>query len=272
MSGPPDLVAISLGGGVQSTAMALMAGEGKFGTLPDVAYFADTGWEPRHVYETVEAVKRLSPFPVETVSNGRNLARDVYDGKAANGNRFIPIPVFTLAGGMTPRQCSNQYKIDPIIQKIRERLGYSYRQRVKHRVEQWMGISVDEAARMKDSSIPWTRLRYPLVEAGLSRRDCAAWVAVHHPDVPLGKSACMGCPYHDQETWRRMAVEHPDDFAEVVKIDHRMRTPGHNDKSTPVFLHRYRVPLDEAVAMSAGTPGLFEDAEDWLCDSGACFV
>lgn len=275
MTAPPDLVAVSLGGGVQSTAMTLMAADGRFGSLPDIAYFADTGWEPTRVYQTVEAVRRLSPFPVQTVSNGRNLARDVYDGKAASGNRFIPIPVFTGDGGMTPRQCSNQYKIDPIIQEIRRRLGYSYRQRVRHQVEQWMGISTDEAARIKDSRIPWARLRYPLIEEGLSRTDCADWLAERHPDVPVGKSACIGCPYHDQETWRRIALETPEDFAAAVKIDHQMRTPGHNDKASPVFLHRYRVPLDEAVAMSAATSGLFEDVEDaetWLCDSGACFI
>lgn len=37
---------LSLGAGVQSTALALMAVEGRFGAVPDMAVFADTGWEP----------------------------------------------------------------------------------------------------------------------------------------------------------------------------------------------------------------------------------
>ena len=36
---------ISLGGGVQSSVMALMASQGAFDRIPDCAIFADTRWE-----------------------------------------------------------------------------------------------------------------------------------------------------------------------------------------------------------------------------------
>ena len=42
MSNPPMLTVLSLGGGVQSSVMALMAGEGAFARVPDCAIFADT--------------------------------------------------------------------------------------------------------------------------------------------------------------------------------------------------------------------------------------
>ena len=42
---------ISLGAGVQSTTMALMAAQGEIGPMPDCAIFADTQGEPRKVYE-----------------------------------------------------------------------------------------------------------------------------------------------------------------------------------------------------------------------------
>lgn len=38
------LRALSLGAGVQSTTMALMAAHGEIGPMPDCAIFADTGW------------------------------------------------------------------------------------------------------------------------------------------------------------------------------------------------------------------------------------
>jgi len=44
------ITVISLGGGVQSSVMALMADEGAFGPMPG-AIFADTRWEPPSVYE-----------------------------------------------------------------------------------------------------------------------------------------------------------------------------------------------------------------------------
>ncbi len=37
---------LSLGAGVQSTTLALMAAHGEIGPMPDCAIFADTGWEP----------------------------------------------------------------------------------------------------------------------------------------------------------------------------------------------------------------------------------
>ncbi len=42
---------LSLGAGVQSTTLALMAAHGEVGPMPDCAVFADTGWEPRAVYD-----------------------------------------------------------------------------------------------------------------------------------------------------------------------------------------------------------------------------
>ena len=95
-SEPPvaDLVTLSLGGGVQSTCLSLMADAGLIyeGAKPEVAYFADTGWEPAYVYETVAAVKERVSFDVETVGLGRHLGQDVADGVQPNGNRFIPDP------------------------------------------------------------------------------------------------------------------------------------------------------------------------------------
>ena len=274
-----DLVCLSLGGGVQSTAMSLMAADGYFGDQPDVAYFADTGWEPSNVYQTVEAVRGRVPWPVETVSNGRSLKEDVYNGVAANGNDFTPIPLFTSSGGMNTRQCTNQYKIAPIQKAVRERLGCEEGERVKPgtAVEQWMGISTDEVARAKPIRLKYVTTRFPLVERNLSRRDCAAYLAERHPDIPVGKSACKGCPFHDRAAWRRLAVGDPEGFAETVKIDKALREPWHNEvrnRNTLSFLHSARVPLDEAVAMDASTDSLFGDgaAEELSCDSGHCFL
>ena len=271
----PELTVLSLGGGVQSTALALMAETGRFDSKPDVAFFADTRWEPPRVYQTVAAVRERVSFPVETVDNGRSLADDVEAGVQAQGRRFTPIPLFNSDGGQGQRQCTRQYKIAPIQTAIRARLGIeTARGLAAGTVEQWMGISTDEALRASDNRLRWIRNRFPLLEAGISRRDCAEWMAEHHPDVPLGKSACVGCPYHDREAWRQIALTLPNEFARAVRIDHALRTEGHTEREfsdTLAYLHPARIPLDEAVAMSAGTDSLFPDTE-MVCDSGHCFV
>ena len=47
MNSPNALTGISLGGGVQSTVMALMAGEGAFGGLPNCSIFPTLTGKPR---------------------------------------------------------------------------------------------------------------------------------------------------------------------------------------------------------------------------------
>gem|GEM_PF-6277164 len=54
---------LSLGGGTQSTVMALLADEGRFGQRPDVAVFADTGWEPDAVYDNVGWLVQQLSYP-----------------------------------------------------------------------------------------------------------------------------------------------------------------------------------------------------------------
>ena len=48
----------------------------------------------------------------------------------------------------------------------------------------WLGISTDETIRMKNSRDRWIANRYPLIGAGMSRRDCLdRWAALY--DRPL---------------------------------------------------------------------------------------
>src|SRR5262245_44650896 len=60
---------ISLGAGVQSTTMALMASQGAISPMPECAIFADTGEEPKRVYEHLSWLMERGrlPFPVYIV-------------------------------------------------------------------------------------------------------------------------------------------------------------------------------------------------------------
>ena len=57
------LVVISLGAGVQSSTMALMAANGEL-PKPDCAIFADTGNEPKAVYTYLDFLKKILPYPI----------------------------------------------------------------------------------------------------------------------------------------------------------------------------------------------------------------
>src|SRR5207237_6999010 len=111
-------------------------------------------------------------------------------------------------------------------------------------VAQWFGISVDEWKRMRVSDVAYIVNCYPLVDRRLSRRDCIEWLQRHGYRVPP-KSACLGCPYHSNATWREMKRDRPREWAETVAFDRVIRKglPGVKGEA---FVHRSMLPLDMA--------------------------
>ena len=244
---------LSLGAGVQSTCLALMADTGVIEPPPDLAIFADTGWEPPHIYAHLEWLEsELVNLPVWRTQTG-DLAADVaatrqFDGRT--GRVSIPLYIVASGGkvGMTPRECTTRYKVRAIHRSIRQYLGVKTI-RSPCSVEIWLGITVDEAHRMRDSRDKWAVNRYPLVERRMSRSDCLAWLANQYPGLKPRKSSCMGCPYHSNRAWMEIANEYPDKFEDLCRMDDSLRsgTLTHTTTGTP-YLHRRCVPLRDAVA------------------------
>jgi len=261
---------LSLGAGVQSTTLALMAAHGEIGPMPDCAIFADTGWEPQAIYEHLAWLTspNVLPFPVHIVSDG-NIREGLVRG--AQGERWASIPAFTKSAsgtvGMIRRQGTKELKIVPICRKVRELIGLAGKRSPNHPVvEQWIGISFDEVVRMKMSVEPWQVNRFPLIEMGMTRRDCLRWLERNGYPAPP-KSSCIGCPYHSDSLWRQMREEDPDAWDDAVVIDRMIRT-GFRNLRGEVFLHRSCLPLDEAdldTLADKGQLDLFADECDGMC-------
>ena len=143
--------------------------------------------------------------------------------------------------GIGRRQCADSYEIRPIRRKVRELFGLEKRQRVPAgtAVELWLGISTDEAIRMKPSRDRWISNRYPLIEAGKSRRDCMDWWKERY-DRPLERSACVACPFQSRQRWVETKRRWPEMFAEAVEIDSNMR--GGLAFAKEPYLHPPRMP------------------------------
>ncbi len=149
MSDPLRLRILSLGAGVQSTTMALMAAHGEIGPMPDCAIFADTGAEPGPVYEHLQWLKSANvlPFPIHEVSRGNLRGELMGTDPVRQGN--YGRPPFFVAGksgaGILQRQCTRHYKVDVLTEFQRTLAGIKPRARVKTpKVEVWIGISLDE--------------------------------------------------------------------------------------------------------------------------------
>ena len=260
------LTVISLGGGVQSSVMALMASGGAFGQLPYCAIFADTHWEPPSLYTHLDWLAERLGFPVYVVDNGRSLREDAKALTNHSGNRgFIDLPLYLKgpartggrngqSDGMGRRQCTEHYKIRPVRRKVRELLALSRGQRVPTgtTVELWLGISTDEAIRMKTSRDRWIENRYPLIEAGMSRSYCLDWWEARY-ERPLERSACIGCPYQSRRRWVETKRRWPELFDEAVEIDANMR--GKLAFAKEPYLHPRRIPLAQAVRLDGAELG-----------------
>lgn len=240
------LVVISLGAGVQSSTMALMSGTGEL-PKPDCAIFADTGYEPKAVYNYLDYLKDILPYPVYVVSKG-NIKDDMLAAK--DKSNFLVAPFFTKnkntgKKGMVMRQCTNDYKIQPIRKKIRElcNVGFGKHFPKDQYVEQWIGISTDEIMRMKPARDKYIFNRHPLIEAKLSRQDCINWLKKNNFLMPE-KSACICCPYHNDGYWNFMKTERVEEFADAVEFDKKIRNITRKDDEE-IFTHRSCVPLDQ---------------------------
>ena len=254
---------LSLGAGVQSSTLALMCAKGEI-PAPDAAIFADTQWEPKAVYDWLNYLEKQLPFPVYRVTAG-SLRDGVLKSKNLNGGRFASIPWFTGKtlespnGGMGRRQCTSEYKINPLRRKMRELVGPPQRQ---IQCEVMIGISTDEAHRMKPARNQWQRNIWPLIDRGMSRGDCLAWMAQNgYPTPP--KSSCLGCPYHSDQQWREIKAN-PEEWADVVAIDRVIRKPVRGMKPEQ-YMHRSFMPIDEAPFNDDRQADMFGNECEGMC-------
>lgn len=237
---------ISLGAGVQSSTMALMAAAGEITPMPKCAIFADTQAEPQSVYKWLDWLEKQLPFPVHRVTRGslEDESTTVFTGSSGKSWVRLSPPAFMFYGskncGPLMRQCTRDSKIRPIQKAITPYLKQC------DEVLLWIGISQDEVWRMKDSRRKRVRHIWPLIDKGISRNNCLGWMeARNFPKPP--RSACVFCPYHNPVEWRRLKSEEPNEFRRAVNYEKKLQrayASVESFKGVP-FLHSSGVPLHE---------------------------
>jgi len=268
------LTVLSLGAGVQSSTLALMAAHGEVQPMPDVAIFGDTRAEPRAVYEWLDYLTPLLPFPVYRVQEGQGLLANVM--RPLRQGSFAALPAWTESEngcGQLHRQCTSKFKVDPINRQVRHLLGiYGRPTPGGVLVSMWLGISLDEVYRMKLNKQPWIENRWPLVEARMTRADCLAWMERYgYPRPP--RSACVCCPYHSDREWRHLRDTDPEGWRTALSVDALVRDGVRGTKER-LYLHKSLRPLVEVdlrTSEERGQLGLWDDHNE-VCDSGMCFV
>ncbi len=262
---------LSLGAGVQSTAVLLMMIHGEI-PKADAVIFADTGWEPAAVYTHLTKLQALmaeNDMPFYLVTAG-NIRKDFMESET----RFATMPLYTLnkegKKSMLQRQCTNEYKIQPLNKMQRQLAGLKKGERCKeHRITTIIGISYDESQRMRDPAFTWMRNEYPLVDMKITRQDCLNWCEKHGYDKPP-RSACIGCPFKRNDEWRELK-DNPEEWQDAVDFDHALRQKQRLvDRFGWAGLHSSMKPLDEVDLRSDEEKGVFS-LFDQECE-GMCGV
>lgn len=267
--GLSEIHVLSLGAGVQSTTVYLLAHVGEIPPL-HVAVFADTQEEPRAVYEHLAWLQSLDGPPILVRTAGR-LGDDLVAGRNSTG-RWASIPAYTApvgtvgeATGQTRRQCSKEYKVEVVERAIRrELIGLKPRQRWPRSVSvrQYFGISLDEARRAA-SIIRLPRFaesggkqtaHFPLLDRGWTRGDCLRWLEERVPHA-VPRSACVFCPYKSDAEWLRLKQDDAEGWARAVEVDEALRRHGsvvNRQLDQPLFVHRSGKPLASATLRGEG--------------------
>ena len=249
---------LSYGGGVNSTALLLEWL--RRGRSLDALIFADPGSEMPETYDFIETY--VKPFcsdngiPFETVrhyAGSRNPNWEpgevipIYEGYFVN--KALP--------AVRARSCTSKWKIVPIEKIIAEKyegaqhlIGIDYGER--HRAK----IFTDPETGKEEYLYP--ELSYPLIEWGMTRKDCEVVIKAHGWPVPV-KSGCYFCPFQNRESWRNLYETHRDlyDKAEAMETNCRQFPNFPLMLSKPGRLDWFRRALETQTTLDT-----FTDSED----------
>lgn len=260
-----SLRTISYGGGVQSTALLVLAANGLIDYKTFL--FANTGDDSEHPATLAYIRDYAIPYAESYGITIYMLDRIKRDGTVETVRSRIMrqdrksqvIPVRSSAGGPPmSRACTVDFKIE-VLGRWLKKNGAS----ADNPATVGIGISLDEIHRASRTPRPYEVIEYPLLEMGIRRTDCERYIRENGLPVPP-KSSCYFCPFHTLGTWTAMRRDEPDLFAKAVEVEDEIsRKTGE-----PRYLTRFGAPLIDVVPV--GVDELPFDQGDGDCMSGVC--
>ena len=265
---PAPLRTVSHGGGVQTTALLVLAAEGKIDYRTFI--FANVGEDSEHpgTLRYLEQIARpyASAHGIDIIEVRRPDGETVRGRIESSESGGVPIPLHVPPAGFKRwRSCTREFKIEPIHHWLIEH-GAS----ADNPATVAVGISLDEIHRANNRKAePFERLDYPLLDLGLRRRDCQDIIRAAGLPLP-GKSSCYFCPFQRTEQWRSMRRHEPELFASVADLEEGLNRRRLAAGKDPVFLSLALRPLAEAFT---DNQMVFEEVDsDPHCDNGWCMT
>lgn len=248
------LTVLSCGGGQDSTAMLykyIHDADFRKEYAPNrfLVIMADTGDEHTHTLEHVKALQTLCHYHgIEFVHLTNDMGyhtgnwmtlRGFYRAQNAVGSKCFP------------KVCTDRLKLKPIYKFLEAWVEREYGFKAKRKkglrefastygkIHMLIGIARGEEKRVKKAGSfdePWKKAsihtRYPLIEMGMDRQDCQAYMRSVDLPVPY-PSNCILCPFMSEIELVWLYRNLPDDYNDWVEIErNKIEANAHNGDLT----------------------------------------
>jgi hypothetical protein len=265
------LQVISSGGGTQSNCMIVLA-HMEVIPRPDIIVMVDTERESSNVFDYQK--KYIAPLCDDMGIEYVIVKKSDYtsnDITLASDDEVILPAFFTEFNGRMkngscnkqPGFCSGKWKQDPFRRYLNER--YGTKELTSKGVDVWIGMSFDEANRVRYPSGKWQH-RYPLFEAQILREQAIKIVEDYGLPTPP-RSACWMCPNRHDDEWQFMKENVPNDFNAAIKFEKELQ------ESFPwLWLHRSGISIGEIDFIKSSRSNKQIDMFEKHCDTGMCFI
>lgn len=277
-----QLRVVSYGGGVQSTALLVLAAQRRI-DFP-VFVMANVGDDSEHP-ATLDYVRNVAaPYADQHGIDLHLVDRIKRDGSTETlygrlmkeGSRSLPIPVRMDNGAPGTRSCTVDFKI-----KVLAKWAKANGATPENKAVVGIGISADEAMRANTRRVePHEQIAYPLLGLGadlptgwerpLRRNDCETVIRDAGLPVPP-KSSCWFCPFHRPSVWADMRATEPELFDKACHLEDTLNARRDVFGKDHVYLTRFARPLRDAV-MPGADHLPFDDETTGQCDSGYCWT
>lgn len=265
---------ISYGGGVQSTALLVLAARGELGHV-DAALFSNVGDDSEQP-ETLRYVRNIAvPFGaahgvpvVELCRYRRDESVDTVLKRIERSEvGSTPIPMRDETGAPGIRSCTIDFKMKVVNRWVQEHGATE-----AEPAEVLIGFSWDEAHRVGDwKRFPNEVAAYPLLDRRLTQMDCQNLIRRAGLPIPP-KSACYFCPFHKPSTWAKMRRDEPLLFFKSAEIEAAINAKRTPLGKPPMYLTRFGKPLAEAINGELQEEMDFGAGLGETCDEGYCWT
>lgn len=226
---------LSFGGGLQTTAMAILVAQGKLEI--DEAVFADTGAEKPETYWYMENyIKQIMPITILPAENG---------GLKSYCEKYRIIP------SVVDKWCTRIFKVERLDAYCGDAI-------------QLIGFSTDEIKRSENQKL--FGKQFPLIEMGISSTDCVHIIRDYGFPIPL-KSSCYFCASQRMTEYNWLKIHHRDLFDDALRLEALLyeRNPEYKDRTgllcgKPLWKHAEGIQFE--------IPMLSE--KEYSCWSGHC--